>query len=95
MSTPTPVPTATAPVAQQWVLTIDQACKAAQVSRNRLYKEIHAGRLRIMKNGRRTLISEWAMREWLQTLEQGAKVDSASVADATAASVSRRFGVSA
>ncbi len=81
--------------ASTWVLTIDEACKAAKVSRNRLYKEVHAGRLKVIKNGRRTLISEWAMREWLEALEAGAQLNTASVTAATAASVAKRFGVAA
>jgi excisionase family DNA binding protein len=82
------------PPGKPWVLTIDEACAAAQVSRNRLYKEVHAGRLRVIKNGRRTLISAWAMRAWLESLE-GGPLDTASVAAATAASVTKRFGVPA
>ena len=49
--------------------TIPQACEAANTSRSLLYEEIKAGRLRILKIGRKTLITDAALREWVDLLE--------------------------
>jgi excisionase family DNA binding protein len=77
------------------VYTIPEAIQAAKISRTRLYQEIGAGRLKIIKSGRRTLISEWALRAWLERLESQSEVDPSTVAAATAASVEKRFGATA
>jgi excisionase family DNA binding protein len=77
------------------VFTVDEACHLARVSRNRLYNEMNAGRLKFIKNGRRTLISSWALRAWLEALERDARLGAPGVQVAAAASVAKRFGVTA
>lgn len=42
---------------------------AYKISRAQVYKEINAGRLRIFKVGRRTLISREAADAWRRSLE--------------------------
>ena len=49
--------------------TIPQVCEAVNTSRSLLYQEIQAGRLRILKLGRKTLITDAALREWVDLLE--------------------------
>ncbi len=63
--------------------TVTQACEAVNTSRSLLYQEIQAGRLRILKLGRKTLITDAALREWVALLEsntQKKRVQSANVA---------------
>ena len=50
--------------------TIPGFCVAYGISRSLAYKEIAAGRLKIMKAGARTLISKRAAREWETICEQ-------------------------
>jgi excisionase family DNA binding protein len=50
--------------------TVDQTSERTNTSRGTLYKEIRAGRLRIVKLGRKTLILEEALQDWLRGLEQ-------------------------
>ena len=49
-------------------LSIRDFCKVAGISRSRTYEEIKAGRLRILKCGRRTLITPEAVEGWIKTL---------------------------
>ena len=63
--------------------TIPQVCEAVNTSRSLLYQEIRAGRLRILKLGRKTLITDAALRAWVDLLEsntQKKRVESANVA---------------
>jgi len=46
-------------------------CKAHGISRSFAYLEIKAGRLKLFKAGRRTLISREAAEDWRHALEQG------------------------
>jgi excisionase family DNA binding protein len=49
-------------------LSIPEFCAAVGIGRSRTYNEIKAGRLRILKCGRRTLISREAVTAWLSSL---------------------------
>lgn len=49
-------------------------CRAYSISRSFAYLEIKAGRLKIFKAGRRTLISRAAAENWRLTLEQHARI---------------------
>lgn len=63
--------------------TIPQVCEAVNTSRSLLYQEIQAGRLRILKIGRKTLVTDAALREWVDLLEfntQKKRAESASAA---------------
>ncbi len=54
--------------AQKLALSIPEFCHAVGIGRSRVYEEIKAGRLRILKCGRRTLIANEAVTEWLARL---------------------------
>lgn len=54
---------------QRLVYTIPQAAEATQTGKTKLYAEIKAGRLRIAKVGRRTLIRHEELRRWLEQCE--------------------------
>lgn len=49
--------------------TISEMIKAYRVSRSRLYTEIRAGRLRVMKVGARSIITASARRDWERSCE--------------------------
>jgi excisionase family DNA binding protein len=49
-------------------LSILEFCSVAGIGRSRAYEEIKAGRLRIIKCGRRTLVPVEAVRTWLGAL---------------------------
>lgn len=48
--------------------SIPEFCAAVGIGRSRAYEEIKAGRLRILKCGRRTLIAQDAVSAWLISL---------------------------
>jgi len=48
--------------------SIPEFCAAVGIGRSRAYEEIKAGRLRILKCGRRTLIAQEAVSAWLAHL---------------------------
>lgn len=47
---------------------VDEFCRAYGIGRNRAYQEIEAGRLRVAKVGRRTLIPVDEAEAWLHSL---------------------------
>lgn len=51
------------------VYTIPQAAEAAQTGKTKLYAEIKAGRLPIVKVGRKTLIRHETLDKWLRESE--------------------------
>lgn len=55
---------------QRLVHTIPQAAEATQTGKTRLYSEIAAGRLRVVKVGRKTLIRDEELRRWLEQCER-------------------------
>ena len=48
--------------------SIIEFCELVGIGRSRAYEEIKAGRLPILKCGRRTLIAKEAVNEWLARL---------------------------
>ena len=62
-------PHVTAPVLDDVAArTISEFCRRNRVSRTFAYGEIGAGRLRVVKAGRRTLVPVASEREWLARL---------------------------
>lgn len=55
---------------QKLALSIPEFCLVVGIGRSRAYEEIKAGRLPILKCGRRTLISRAAIEEWLARLSE-------------------------
>ena len=53
-------------------LTVDQVAKRNQISRQSIYKEINAGRLRSFKVGKSRRITEEAEQEWIRQREEEA-----------------------
>ena len=49
-------------------------CQAHNIGRSMVYREIKSGRLRIMKVGKRTLVSVESAAEW-RNLMEGAELD--------------------
>jgi len=54
--------------------TIDDFCRLHRVGRTFAYQEIAAGRLKIRKAGRKTLILPEAAEEWRESLPSGTSV---------------------
>jgi excisionase family DNA binding protein len=48
--------------------SVDSACEAADVGRTSIYEAIRAGELKARKLGRRTIILDDDLREWLASL---------------------------
>ena len=55
------------------VFTVPEALEASRIARTKLYEEIAAGRLPIVKIGRRTLIRREALEQWLRNAERVAE----------------------
>jgi len=56
---------------QKPALSIAEFCEAVSIGRTRAYVEIKSGRLRVLKVGRRSLITVKEMHAWLQRLALG------------------------
>ena len=57
------------PSPEHVLFSIPRILDIADISRTRLYEEINTGRLRIVKIGRRTLVTRTALDAWLKQLE--------------------------
>jgi hypothetical protein len=51
--------------------SIDQFCEAYGIGRSLCYEEISAGRLRVKKVGRRTIVAAADAQAWLDSLPSG------------------------
>lgn len=56
---------------EKLAFTIDEFCKAHGIGRSLCYDEIAAGKLRIRKAGRRTLILDEDAKAWREALPDG------------------------
>lgn len=56
---------------QRLAVSPSEAARLAGIGRTTLYAAIGSGALRSLKIGKRRLITLGALREWLDTLEQG------------------------
>lgn len=59
----------TAETTPSLALPIAKAMQATGLGRNSIYDEINSGRLRSFRVGRRRLVSEEAIREWIRDRE--------------------------
>jgi excisionase family DNA binding protein len=59
------------PAADRLAYTMDEFCRAVTIGRSLAYAEISAGRLRVVRVGRRTLVPVDAAKAWLDNLPQG------------------------
>jgi excisionase family DNA binding protein len=50
------------------VHTIPEACSGAKIGRTALYEAIRSGALRAVKRGKRTLILDEDLRQWVHSL---------------------------
>ncbi len=55
-------------ISNRGAFTIDEFCQWARVGRTIVYQEIKAGRLKVRKVGRRTLIARIEAERWLNDL---------------------------
>lgn len=56
---------------QPLAYTIADVAQIARTGRTKLYAEINAGRLRVVRIGRKTLIRDEELRRWLKAHEVG------------------------
>jgi predicted DNA-binding transcriptional regulator AlpA len=56
---------------QKELITIPEFVTLYSISRTALYREVNANRLRLVKRGRRSLISREDAAAWLANLRQG------------------------
>ncbi len=57
------------PLSERQAFSIPRFCDTHDIGRSKVYEEIAAGRLRVMKVGRRTLISAEAAADWRKLME--------------------------
>lgn len=55
--------------AKQLSLSVEEAMQATSLGRNSIFDEIKSGRLRSFTVGRRRLVSEQAIRDWIADRE--------------------------
>jgi len=53
------------------LLTIAEVCELTRLGRTRVYDELRTGRLRSIKVGRRRLVPDAAISEWIDSLPAG------------------------
>ena len=53
----------------QILFSLAEVCERTRLGRTTIYSEINSGRLKIVKVGRRTLVTQAALTAWLEQLE--------------------------
>lgn len=71
---------------------VEQFAREMGLSRVKVYGEIKAGRLRALKSGRCTLITDESADAYVRLLEAESTISPRTTAAATAASLASRFG---
>jgi excisionase family DNA binding protein len=56
----------TQPQIERLALSVPEALRAMGIGRTRFYDEVGAGRIRIVKSGRRTLVPVSSLREFME-----------------------------
>ncbi len=56
----------------QILFSLAEICRDSGLGRTTIYSEINSGRLKIVKVGRRTLVTQAALKAWLEQLEADA-----------------------
>lgn len=56
------------PEPQKFALSVNDFCRACSIGRSTFYEEVKAGRIRILKAGKRTLIASSEAQRWLNSL---------------------------
>lgn len=49
-------------------LSVDEFCETCSIGRSTFYEEVKAGRIHILKAGKRTLIASTEAQRWLESL---------------------------
>ena len=62
---------------------VEEFCGRNRIGKTKFYEEVYAGRLKIFKVGRRTLVSRAAAENWIRQLEARALVAIGSKRTAT------------
>lgn len=52
----------------RYALSVTEFCAACSIGRSTFYEEVKAGRIRILKAGKRTLIASTEAHRWLDSL---------------------------
>lgn len=52
----------------RYALSVAEFCAACSIGRSTFYEEVKAGRIRILKAGKRTLIASTEAQRWLDSL---------------------------
>lgn len=56
------------PEPRKFALSVTEFCTACSIGRSTFYSEAKAGRIRILKAGKRTLIATSEVQRWLDSL---------------------------
>lgn len=52
-------------------ISVDDFCASTSIGRTKFYEEVKAGRIRVVKSGRRTIVPAGECHAWLDRLAQG------------------------
>ena len=58
------------PIQDRLTLTIPEALKATGIGRTKFYEEVGAGRIKVVRIGRRVLVPVDGLRAWVKVLEE-------------------------
>jgi excisionase family DNA binding protein len=58
------------PIQDRLTLTIYEALRATGIGRTKFYEEVGAGRIKVVRVGRRVLVPVDGLRAWMKVLEE-------------------------